>query len=217
MPQETNGQDAQQPGGETQPETTQSSGRTEISALPADIQDYIRTLRKEAEDNRKALKQFETEQQQRQAAELEQQQKFKELADQRAQQISELQPYQERAQQMEQTLQAVLDAQLSELSTAAQNAVKAIPGGAQAQLDWLAANRALITVKPAPEMDAGARGELVKPTAELSAAQRHLLEMAGRAGYALKADTVANTAKLIEDDRQRRGVRRFQQRDDVDQ
>jgi len=88
--------------------------RTTMDSLPPDIQDYIRDLRKESENNRKALEAKIQAEKQAEEARLKEQGEFKALAEQRETQLKELEPVKSRYDQLSTLLADQIKAQIKD-------------------------------------------------------------------------------------------------------
>jgi len=110
-PGSTSGQTPTTPQGQT-PNGQQQ--RTTMDSLPPDIQDYIRDLRKESENNRKALEAKVQAEKQAEEARLKEQGEFKALAEQRETQLKELEPVKVRYEQLSTLLADQIKAQVKD-------------------------------------------------------------------------------------------------------
>ena len=145
----------------TSPDGAQNAGQEHM--IPKARFDEVNTARRDLERRLAAL---EAQQQETLEAQLAEQQRWQELAEQRAQRIAELQPYQEQAESVEQTLAALLEAQLERLPDEVREMVNELPLPAQQKLDWLAKNQARLVRPTAPPADGGMRGD-VQPGADV--------------------------------------------------
>jgi len=169
MPDETTqsaGQDAQL----TNP--SQQEGR--IEDLPGWAQKAIRDLRDEAAQRRIALKTAQEEQQKRLAEEG----NFKSLAEQLRVERDGLKPYEERAKTLEMMIR---EANTSRIARVQEGMRSLIPTdySPESLSKWLDASWELLTVKPAPDIDAGAGGGGGTRAVILTAEEQALARRAG--------------------------------------
>lgn len=148
--------------GQDQPVTTQQpvNGDTQqgsIDTLPSWAQEMIRELRDESAQRRLALKNQEEEARKREQQRLAEQGQFKELAETRLAEIGKLQPYQERAETLESILRKSNETRVAKIR---QDLRDLVPTDYAPEVlsDWLDRNWERLTVKPAPDLDAGAGG-----------------------------------------------------------
>lgn len=150
---ETN--DAQQP----EPDATAppAADSNSIDDLPSWAQDMIRGLRDEAASRRVALKQHEEQARQREQQRLAEQGQWKELAESRAAELNELQPYRERAEALESMLR---DSNKSRIDTIPEDMRALVPTdyAPEKLASWLDANMMRLTKPIAPKLDGGAAG-----------------------------------------------------------
>jgi phage host-nuclease inhibitor protein Gam len=112
----------QNPPGQTPPpsqsQTTPASGQfqqqTPITSLPADIQDYIKRLRDEAEEANKLRKAEAKAKQEAEAARLKEQGEFKALAEQHEARVKELEPIAESYTRLASTMNANIEAEIKD-------------------------------------------------------------------------------------------------------
>ena len=124
------------------------------------------------------LEQVEKERQEQLEAQLKEQGRYKELAEQRAQEIAELKPKAETIDTYEATLISVLNTQLAEIP---ENMRGLVPDelNTQQKLNWLSKNKALL-LKPRPlDIGAGKQGGSAPETLDLTPEE---LETAKRFG-----------------------------------
>jgi hypothetical protein len=125
--------------------------------LPLPAQQYIKGLRAEAANNRKALTAEQLAAREREQSRLAEQGKWQELAESRAKDLNEALPYKERVQDLEAMIREGNEAR-----------IKAVPENMRALIPmdypperlarWLDANAALLIPRNAPDLDAGASG-----------------------------------------------------------
>lgn len=126
----------------------------DVATLPPAAQRYIKQLRAEAADRRKQLATFQSEAQKREQERLIAEGKWKELADARAAELAQLQPYQTRATELEAIIKAQNEARVKQIPEELRSAV---PDYAPERLSsWLDANFAKLVRPVAPNLDAGA-------------------------------------------------------------
>ena len=89
---------------------------------------------------------------------LTEQEKYKELADKRAEELAKTQQELDKVKGMSEVLEKVLETQVEEIP---EEYRELIPEEytAQQKLDWIAKNRAKLIKKPAPDLGAGKRGK----------------------------------------------------------
>lgn len=126
-----------------------------IDDLPPGAQQYIRELRSEAAERRKALEKQQTEAAEREQKRLAEQGQFKELADQRARMVDELKPYQTRAESLEARIRKGNETRIAQIR---EDMRALVPTNYSPEdlADWLDANMTRLAPRPAPSLDAGA-------------------------------------------------------------
>jgi len=164
-----------------QDERDVQGGTDEKSAPPTGeqllkLQEQLRQVNQESASRRHEIAKLQDELDKAQKAQLADQQKWQELAQQYQQERDELKPYKAQAESISATLEALLAAQLDPLTDEARGMVADIPGTAQQKLDWLAKNRDKLTRPQAPPMDAGARGDRTD-TIELTPEERQMAKL----------------------------------------
>lgn len=173
---DTSGQDAQdQTDGKTPPETT---GRTDLSTLPQDVQDHITRLNEENKGHRIANERLTAAAKQQREADLMKNEEYKTLAEERAVDLARLQGVEEQLTGMDATLEKVLEAQKSKLSDEGR---KLIPTqlNNQQQLDYIAENFDALKRPTPPPSDAGARGDThTAPAVPLTQGQKDAARLA---------------------------------------
>lgn len=136
-----------------------TGGKTEISALPPDIQQYIDELRKENAKWRTEKKKAEEAARRADEKRLEENQQYKELAESRLHQITELEAYRQKSEELEAGYNAALEARLSGIPVDVRRRLIDPIRSTMPALEfgkWLDANAETLRVKRAPNMDAGA-------------------------------------------------------------
>lgn len=162
-----------------------SSDLPDFSSLPDTVQAEFKKLREQNAKLRKRAQSAEStaererrEAREREQARLAEQGQFKQLAESRASQISELEPYKDRAQALE---QRITESNNKRIERVPENMRTLIPSGlpAESLSDWLDTNFELLTRKPAPSTDAGAGAGTGGAAITLTAEQRDIAKKAG--------------------------------------
>lgn len=180
MPDENNGLDAQALPTPPTASGTQATGSGEqgkIEDLPTWAQTLVRELRDEAASRRTALKKQEEEAARATQTRLAEEGKWKELAETRAADAAKLQPYQQRAADLERVLTDSNNRRIVLIPEGMRTLVPQLP--AEQVAAWLDANWGLLTRKAAPDIDAGAGAGNGNSAASLTSEQ---LAMAARMG-----------------------------------
>ena len=142
-----------------QHDATPESGESNnsIDALPSWAQDMIRGLRDEAAARRVALKKHEEESRQREQQRLAEQGQWRELAESRAKELNDLQPYRERAESLESMLR---DSNKRRIEQIPEDMRALVPTEYTPEklASWLDANISRLTKPIAPRLDGGATG-----------------------------------------------------------
>jgi len=135
----------------------------------------------EVNETRKALEarlaKLEQEQKQADEQRLKEQEQWKELAEQRAAQLADLEPYKAQVDEMRAALDATVKARIERLPEDQRTLVPDY-GDPRKTLAWLDANEEKLTRPAAPDMDAGARGDSLK-TVNLTIEQRQAADKVG--------------------------------------
>lgn len=154
LDQQSTGLDAQseQP---NQSDNDPQDGEFRIEDLPEQAQRYIKELRDEAATRRVALKNAEEEQRKREQAQLAEQGRFKELAEQRAKEAESLKPYKDRAESLEALLRASNEARISRIPEQFRSIVP-VDYAPEKLATWLDDNATKLVRPTAPQTDAGA-------------------------------------------------------------
>ena len=128
-----------------------------VDDLPSWAQDMIRGLRDEAASRRVALKKHEEEARQREQQRLAEQGQWKELAESRAKELSDLQPYRDRAEALETMLR---DSNKHRIEQIPEDMRALVPTdyAPEKLASWLDANISRLTKPIAPRLDGGATG-----------------------------------------------------------
>lgn len=137
------------------PEAVETNNR--VDDLPSWAQDMIRGLRDEAASRRVALKKHEEEARQREQQRLAEQGQWRELAESRAKELSDLQPYRERAESLESMLR---DSNKRRIEQIPEDMRALVPTdyAPEKLASWLDANISRLTKPIAPRLDGGATG-----------------------------------------------------------
>jgi len=152
-----------------------NTGHEQQHMIPKARFDEINNAYKEIKTQ---LDQLREQQQQANETRLAEQQKWQELAEKRAARIAELEPYQNRVKEIEDALSATVKARIERLPEDARGMVPDF-GDARKTLTWLDANEARLMRPPAPNMDAGARGETSNAKAELTQEELQMAKLMG--------------------------------------
>jgi phage I-like protein len=155
MPEEMDNVTPEQPEAPDAPEPEQEQAN--VDDLPSWAQDMIRGLRSEAAERRVALKKYEEESRKREQERLAEQGKWRELAESRASELSELQPYKDRADTLETMIR---DSNKSRIETIPEDMRALVPTdyAPEKLAGWLDANMSRLTKPIAPKLDGGASG-----------------------------------------------------------
>lgn len=175
-------QDAKQQDNGAQDAPKRDPNDWSIDTLPPGAQEYIRELRGEAASNRKARQEAE------QRA-LEEQGKWKELAETRAQQLAELEPYKAQAEAYDKMIR---DGNARRIERVPETERGLIPTDYSPEklAAWLDNNWDRLTRKPAPALDAGARGG-TGDAINVTDADRRQAETLKAAGYDTTPEAIA--------------------------
>jgi len=154
------------------------NGDDPLSALSPEAQKIFKetqagmlsALNKEREANKEAtgkLAAMEKESQSRLEKQLKEQGKFKELAEERALQLAEVQPKVDLLEAAQATLKKVLEAQIEQIPESKRTLV---PGklSTEDQLEWIAANQALLSKAAPIDIGAGKQGGTGQQSVELT-------------------------------------------------
>ena len=128
-----------------------------VDELPSWAQDMIRSLRSEAAERRVALKKYEEDSRKREQERLAEQGKWRELAESRASELSDLQPYKDRADTLETMIR---ESNKSRIETIPEDMRALVPTdyAPEKLAGWLDANMSRLTKPIAPKLDGGASG-----------------------------------------------------------
>lgn len=164
------------PEGEAQDGKTpeqQEVQRTDLNTLPADVIQYIKELRGEAEKSRKEKKAAEIEAQKQERERLEKLQEWETLAKQYKSDLEALTPRAERTEVMEQLLKDMAQKRIDELPTQFQSLID--PNDPVKALAWLEANAGALKLPGVPNLNAGQQGDASKTTPQLTPEQEALI------------------------------------------
>jgi len=117
--------------------------------------DYVRQLRQEAAEWRTKLREMEAERKRAEEARLQEEQKWKELAEKRAQELAELQPVQKRLDTMLATLQESNKRRIEQVPEQYRSMIPEYDDPAKLAA-WLDANAQLLQLPNAPTLNGGA-------------------------------------------------------------
>lgn len=148
--------DQPQDGDKTGEETTSKQHGEWMTSLPAEAQKYIEELRTENAKWRVEKKKAEDAARKAEEKRLLEQQQWKELADVRGQKLESLEPKQER---LLAAFEALIDGRLKRIpADVRKRMVDPIRQNmdSAAFVEWLDANEDMLTLKPAPNLEAGA-------------------------------------------------------------
>lgn len=165
-------------GADTQPTT----GRTEISSLPPDMQKYIEDLRHEAEKYRKSLRVAEQASKAAEEKRLADNAEWQKLAEARAAELEKLKPVAEQHEAITTAFNASLDNRLKQIpDDIRKKTVDPIRAALSpvAFSEWLDANLDILRARQAPNLDGGAQGTAGRVTVTLTAEQRAMAEATG--------------------------------------
>jgi len=131
------------------------SDEWKLEDLPTGAQKYIKELRAEAAERRKALEAERVEAQRREQTRLAEEGRWKELAESRAAELAKVTPYQERATALEAMIVASNKTRIERIPED-MRALVPIEYAPEKLAGWLDANLDRLLKRPAPEVDAGA-------------------------------------------------------------
>lgn len=177
MPDETNNANEQeQPSNSPIDERPNEGGS--IDDLPSWAQDLIKTTRAEAAKYRIAKREAEEQARQREQARLAEEGKWKELAEQRAQTLAEVEPYKERAQSLEALIR---DSNQKRLEQIREDFRALVPTdyAPEKLATWLDTNWHNLSSRPAPSTDAGAGAVGGGKTVQLTPEQKQAAKAMG--------------------------------------
>ena len=128
-----------------------------VDELPSWAQDMIRSLRSEAAERRVALKKYEEDSRRREQERLAEQGKWRELAESRASELNDLQPYKDRADTLETMIR---ESNKSRIESIPEDMQALVPTdyAPEKLAGWLDANLSRLTKPTAPKLDGGATG-----------------------------------------------------------
>lgn len=135
------------PNGQTptsQSQTASGTQKTPLDSLPADVQEYIRSLRVEAEEANKAKRAAAKAKQEAEEARLKEQGEFKTLAEKHEARVKELEPVSERYSALSGQVNSQIDAEIKQWP----EEIRALDPGPGApiegRLEWIAKARPLV-------------------------------------------------------------------------
>ncbi len=134
-----------------------ANGMTPIESLPADVQEYIRSLRDEAATSRKTLKEKLDAVAAAQQDELKKKGNFETLAEQRAAEVEALKPYKERTEALETIIRSSNEERIKTIPDNKKPLVKVLVGklSPEDMQQYLNENPSLFVTEPPPNYDAG--------------------------------------------------------------
>jgi hypothetical protein len=132
-------------------------GKVDLSTLPPVVQEYIKELRQESAARRKELESFRSEASQREQQRLKEEGRWKELAEKLQAEKAQLLPYEERAQTLEKKIRGSNEARITRVPEEMRTLIPT-DYPPERLSEWLDANWERLSIKPAPDLDAGAGG-----------------------------------------------------------
>ena len=137
----------------TPPTTEATPAAVEVQTFPAS---YVQEIRQEAASYRTKLREFEEKQKAESDKRLAEQNEWKTLADQRAQEVESLRPYQEKYTAMLEALKAANEKRVGQVPETMRSLIPPIEDPATLN-QWLDTNWMLLTGKaPVPSLNGGA-------------------------------------------------------------
>jgi hypothetical protein len=139
--------DATNPGLTATPQGLTTSGSTEktpIGSLPADIQEYIRLLRGEAEEAKKREKAEAKAKQQLDEQRLKEQGEYKLLAETHAARVQQLEPIAERYEQLSKLVGEQIDSEIKDWPSTVRALDPGAESGIEVRLAWQNKARAIV-------------------------------------------------------------------------
>ena len=141
----------------------------------------LSALKKERDANKAAaerLATIEKENQERLEKQLTEQGKYKELAEERAKALAEMQPKADQLEAAQATLKAVLDAQIENIPEAKRSLVPS-KLSTEDQLEWIAKNAAQLSKSPSIDQGSGRQGGTQDALVELTPEEREYAKKMG--------------------------------------
>lgn len=149
----------------------------DISTLPEGVQKYIKSLRAEAAEKRKAMQTLAAEASKREQERLQAEGKWKELAEARERELMGLKPYEERASTLETILKQQNATRIANIPEDMRTIIP-VDYAPEKLSTWLDANYAKLTRPIAPNIDAGAGGTGGMPPVRLTEEELRIAKMA---------------------------------------
>lgn len=134
----------QTPNNTPQGQTPNGQQKTSIDSLPVDIQDYIKTLRKDAEENRKKLDAEAKAKQEAEQARLAEQGQFKELAAKHEARVKELEPISTSYKALSERVNSQIDTQIKDWPAEVKSLVPSSETPVEQRLEQLERLRPLV-------------------------------------------------------------------------
>jgi hypothetical protein len=134
----------------------------DVAKLPAWAQRIIKETRDEAKQRRLDLKKLEDQKREEETKRLEEEGKWKTLAEKHAAEIETLKPTAERLTLLEQKMQATNEVRVKRIPEAMRSVIPTDYDPIKLS-DWLDKNEGLLTTPSAPTGDGGQRGDGKKP------------------------------------------------------
>jgi len=172
-------------------DATQAAPQVDAADTKVFPADYVQQLRQEAASYRTKLKEFEENQRKAEEERLAQQQEWQKLAEQRAQEVEALRPYQEKYTAVLESLKASNERKLEAIPDGMKTLVPPIDNPATLG-QWLDANWQILTGKPsAPSLNGGA-GQTQHRTSSVALTDAEL-QMAAKMGISAEDYAAAKT------------------------
>ncbi len=164
--------DPQDDGGEKDPSTAESE-KTEDTGQRMVPQERLNETTKQIKELKTQLAAIEKEKASQLEKQLEEQGKFKELSEERAELIAKLQPKADEFDSISKTLQEYLDSQIADIPETTRDLVP-LDLPVQKQLEWLSLNKTRLMKSDAPDLGAGKKGGTGVESVELTADERQI-------------------------------------------
>jgi hypothetical protein len=132
------------PQGQTTSSGSTTENKTPINSLPADIQDYIRRLRDEAEDANKKQRADARKLQQAEEARLQEQGEYRKLAEQHAARVQQLEPIAERYEQLSKLVGEQIDSEIKDWPSTVRALDPGADTGIEIRLAWKSKASAIV-------------------------------------------------------------------------
>jgi hypothetical protein len=132
-------------------------GEIVVERLPELLQRPVKALRQEAGKWRTQYRQEQEETRKREQARLAEEGRYKELAETQAREIADLAAHKERAESLDKLFREMNQKRIEQIPETMRKAVP-MKYAPEELANWLNDNWAMLTQKPAPDLDAGAGG-----------------------------------------------------------